>query len=231
MREQCADAVGQLNFTTGAGFDGFEYLEDAPWQHITPDHTEGGGRNVRLGLFDDCADALRARVDGFAGAHDAIACGFGARHIFHAQYACVVLIRHIHHLLQGAETTVRGMHKVVCQQHRKRLITHNIFGAQHCMPQAQRLGLAGVDAGDVRRNDATHLIEQAVVLLACQLSLQLVGLVKMVFNRALGASRDEDHVRNTRFNCLFDRELDQRLVHDRQHFFRCRFRRGQEARA
>ncbi len=70
-----------------------------------------------------------------------------------------------------------------------------------------------------------------MLVLRGQFGLQFVGLVEMVFDRALGAPRNEDHLGNACCCGFLHRILDQRLVHDGQHFLRAGFRGGQETRA
>src|SRR5690606_15756687 len=55
-----------------------------------------------------------------------------------------------------------------------------------------------------------------------QFGLQFVSLVEMVFDRALVAAGDENHLGNACGHRFFHRILDQGLVHDGQHFLRLR---------
>ena len=56
-----------------------------------------------------------------------------------------------------------------------------------------------------------------------QFVFQLVGGVKVVFNRAFAAARDEDHMPNTCGVSLFYCVLNQWLVDHWQHLFGLRF--------
>ena len=53
----------------------------------------------------------------------------------------------------------------------------------------------------------------------------------MVLDDVLAAAGDEDELLDARFHRLFDRVLDDGLVHDGQHFLRHRLGCGQETRA
>jgi hypothetical protein len=53
----------------------------------------------------------------------------------------------------------------------------------------------------------------------------------MILNRAFAAPSDKDHLLNTRLACLIDCILDERTIHDGQHFLRYCLGRWQEARA
>ncbi|MNY74992.1 hypothetical protein D3C86_2141580 [compost metagenome] len=59
-----------------------------------------------------------------------------------------------------------------------------------------------------------------------QLGFQFIGLVEVVFDGALVAAGDEDHVGDAGRDGLLHRVLDQRLVDDGQHFLRLRLGGG-----
>jgi len=86
------------------------------------------------------------------------------------------------------------------------------------MSQAERLGLADVDAVDPLGHHVAHELQQLRLAASLQLSFQFIGLVEMVLDRPLAAPGDEDHVGDARRHGLLDRVLDQRLVHDGHHF-------------
>ena len=62
------------------------------------------------------------------------------------------------------------------------------------------------------------IFEQRELVAGLELAFELVGGVVVVLDRALVAAGDEDHVADAGGIGLFDRVLDQRLVHHRQHF-------------
>ena len=96
------------------------------------------------------------------------------------------------------------------------------------MPQAQCFGLADVDAIHVLRKQIAHELKHFCLVLALQLVLEFVGLVKMVLDRPLRAAGDKDHVGDARRCRLFNRVLDQRLVDHRQHLLGASLGRGQK---
>ena len=96
---------------------------------------------------------------------------------------------------------------------------------------AQGLGLAHVDALHVVGLDAAHHVQQLLLAGVLQRYLQLEGHVEMVFDGALVAAGDEDHLAHAGLVGFFHRVLDQRLVDDGQHLFRLRLGGWQEAAA
>ena len=96
------------------------------------------------------------------------------------------------------------------------------------MAESQRLGLADIDALHIVRLDAANHLEQPCLAGLLQRDFELEGHVEMVFDRALVAACDEDHLANAGGISLFHRVLDQRLVDDWQHFLGLGLRRRQE---
>jgi hypothetical protein len=72
-------------------------------------------------------------------------------------------------------------------------------------------------------------ISIAAALLKCR--IQFKDVIEMIFDRAFAASGDKDEMFNTRRARFFNNMLNDRLIDDRQHFFRDRFRGGQKPRA
>jgi hypothetical protein len=120
-------------------------------------------------------------------------------------------------------------HQVVGQQHGKRFVAHQRLGAQHGVAQAQRAWLAHEGAVHVVGLYRAHQRQQVVLARSLQLALQFVGGVEMVFNGALAAARDKNHVPDTGRVGFLDGVLDQRLVHHGQHLFGRCLGGGQEA--
>src|SRR5437899_1071159 len=65
--------------------------------------------------------------------------------------------------------------------------------------------------------------------MALQLIFQLEADVEMIFDGRLAAAGHDDDVLNARMEGLLDAVLDERLIHQRQHFLGLRFGGGQEA--
>jgi hypothetical protein len=83
------------------------------------------------------------------------------------------------------------------------------------MAQAQRFRLAHVEAIHMRRLDRTYDLQQGSLMLGFQFRFQFVRLVEVIFDGALAAARDEDHLGDPGGHGFFHGVLDQRLVHDR----------------
>ena len=112
-------------------------------------------------------------------------------------------------------------HHVIGEDHRKRLVPDQVLGHQHGMPQPELLLLADVrHLGKVA--DVANLPEHLDVALFLEQGLELVRQVEVVFDRALLAGRDDDDLLDARRDGLLDRVLDDRLVHQREHFLRLR---------
>ena len=92
--------------------------------------------------------------------------------------------------------------------------------AQDRVAQTEGARLAHVRAVHVGGLQRVHQLEQLVLASGFQLAFQLVGGVEMVFDSALVAARDEDHVADAGLVGFLDCVLDERLVDDGQHFLR-----------
>src|SRR5207245_11533030 len=95
--------------------------------------------------------------------------------------------------------------------------------------ESEWLRLANENAADAGWRRGLDLLQQLGLVAKRELVLQLVGLVEMILDRALVASRDEDHVGDAGSRRFFDRVLDERLVDDWQHLLRARLRRRKKA--
>ncbi|MNI63907.1 hypothetical protein D3C73_1193180 [compost metagenome] len=125
-------------------------IEDGGFQHVAAYDGKRRGGDVGFGLFNNVRDALGARVQmGFAGTggHYAVLAGVGAGHVLHAQHTGVLRNGNIHQLLHGGRV---GVDQVIGQQHGKGLVAHGGGGRQHGVAQAQRGGLANVEAIHMR---------------------------------------------------------------------------------
>ena len=136
-----------------------------------------------------------------------------------------------HHLAQHRRPALQAHHQVIGQQHRKGLVAHHGFGAQHRMAQAQRARLAHIGANHVVGLHRAHQGQQFVFVGGFEFALEFVGGVEVVFDGPLAAARDKDHVAHARAVGFFYGVLDQGFVDHRQHFLGGGFGGGQKARA
>ena len=83
------------------------------------------------------------------------------------------------------------------------------------MPQAQGLGLADIQAGNIGRQNIAHMREQRSFVALFQFGFQLVGLVEMVFDAAFVAAGNKHQFGAAGGYGLFHCVLNQRLIHNR----------------
>src|SRR5260221_3279559 len=224
-REQRADCVRQLDFAAAPRLGRREQLENRRCQHIAPDHGQRRGRILGRGLLHDGADR-RDLGFRFGRTDDAVAAGLLARHLLHAQQRAAFLFEAPGHTDERGRLRVD---QIVGQQHREGLVADHRLRAQHGMAQAERLRLPQVDAAAAGGQHAARDREE--LLLAAERAFELGVEVEMVLDRALVSAGHENHVGDAGGRGFLDRVLDQRLVHDRQHFLGARLGGRQEAAA
>ena len=204
-------------------------IEHARGEDVAAHHRLSRGGILGLGFLDDAGHPVHLAGTRF-GADDAVLARVLARHVHRAQHRTAVVVVHAHHLLhhRGAVAVVQ---QVVGEQHREGLVvTHHRRRAQHGVAEAECLGLADVDAVHALGHGLADHLEHRRLALGLQLGLELVGLVEVILDRALGAAGDEDHVGDPRRHRLLHRVLDQRPVDDGQHLLGTRLGGRQEAR-
>ena len=119
-------------------------------------------------------------------------------------------------------------HDIVRQDHRERLVADQVLGHEDGMTEAELLLLADVrHLGQVA--DRPHLAEHLDVALLLEQVFELVREVEVVLDRAFLARGDDDDLLDPGGDGLFDGVLDDRLVHQRQHFLGLRLGGRQEA--
>ena len=219
--EQARDAVRQLDLAAGAALRSLELAEDGRRQDVTPDDGQVRRRVLRARLLDDPRDALRAVRLGLHG-HDAVAAGLVARHGLDAEDARPMLLEVPAHLLEAADLAVD---EIVGQVHEERLVADGAFRAQHGVAEAERDALAARRCRSPRAGRCRERAPSSSVLpasISCRSSSASVSKWSSI-------ARFDEPVTNTRRSApaaerLFHRVLNQRLVDDRQHLLRRRFR-------
>lgn len=225
--QQFGNGIGQLVLAALAAGNVAQFFKDLRFEDVAPHHGQGRGGIGRCRLFHNVVDQFVVVVDAL-GADDAVAAGLVARHVLDGQHRSLVFFIGLHHLL---ERTGLAVDQVVGQQHGKGLVAHQVRGAQHGVAQAQGTGLAHIGAGHTGRGHRLGQLQQFGLAGLLQFHFQLVGLVEVVGDRALGTASDKDHAGDAGFARFFDSVLDERLVHDRQHFLGNGFGGGQKAAA
>jgi hypothetical protein len=95
----------------------------------------------------------------------------------------------IHHLPENARFAAD---EVVGEDDGEWVISHHLLGAQHRVPQTQRLGLADVHDRCLVRQYILHHVQQIFLSIGFEFRLKLVGLVKMVLDGTLVAASNEN---------------------------------------
>ena len=121
-----------------------------------------------------------AVLDLLAG-HDAVLARLRAGHLLERDHGIAAPLVEPHHL---ADARLVGVHDVVAEHDRERLVADEIPGLQDGVAEPQRLLLA--DVGDRHQlRDLADLLEQVVLALLLEHPLQLEGGVEVVLDRVL----------------------------------------------
>ncbi len=185
------------------------------------------GAAVRLRLLDQARDLVQPRVvrsRDLAG-YDAVSTGVFGRHLHDGHDRAVGLLVGMDQL---ADAGPLPDDDVVGQDHRERLVAHQLLGHQDSVAQAQLFLLAYVgDLGQVRDgSDLAQLVDLAPRL---QELLQLEVQIEVILDRPLLAAGDDDDLLDAGLDRLFDSVLDDRLVNEREHLLRLRLGGREEA--
>src|SRR3546814_5173835 len=95
------------------------------------------------------------------------------------------------------------------------------------MSQAQRLLLP--HEGGIARHQPGWGKDGKILAALRRGMFQLIGNIEMIFDDALSAAGDKDHLLNASLQGFIDGILNERPIHDRQHFLGHDLRRGQES--
>ena len=225
--QQPGDAVGQLDFAAHATLLVRDLVKHARRQDVASRHAQARGRVFGGRLLDDAVDVHQAVVDRRA-VDDAVATGVFGGHLLNRDDRHAPLVVLLDHLPQDR---LVADHQVVGQQHRERVVADQPLPAQHRMAEAQRLGLAHVDALHVVGLDTAHDVEQFLFTRLFEGYLQLESHVKVIFDGPLVSARHENHLPDACGIGLLHRILNQRLVDDGQHLLRLGLRGRQKTSA
>ena len=128
------------------------------------------------------------------------------------------------------EDRLFAQHDIVAQQNRKGLVSHKAAGAPHGMAEA--LGLLLAQKQHICH--IRHFPDHPCFLLFSvpqQAILQVGGIVKIVLNGRLAAVGDDQDLLDAGSDSLFDNVLQNRFVHQGQHFLGDAFGVRQQPRA
>ena len=106
----------------------------------------------------------------------------------------------------------------------------NTSGDEHRVAQTERLALSDVREVDHVR-DLADLLELLFLAARFEKAFELDRDVEVILDRVLAAAGDQEDVVDARRDRFLDAVLDDRLVHQRQHFLGLRFGGREETRA
>ena len=159
---------------------------------------------------------------------NAVTVGLLPRHLGNRDDVAAGLVMHLRQLLHAGRV---AQHQVVRQQDGESVIADERAGAPDRMAKAERHLLAHGGDRARRHRLGTQQIQRLTLIALGQRGFQLEGDVEMVDERGLAAAGDHAELLDTRRARLIHRILDQRLVHDGEHFLRHRLGRRQKSRA
>ena len=116
---------------------------------------------------------------------------------------------------------------VIGQHHGEWFVAYQLTRPQDRVSESQRLLLPDIRHVDHIRHIPHHGKQLAFAARLQQL-LQLEADIEVILDGRLAPARDDDHVLNAGMDRFFHPVLDERLVHQRQHFLRLSFRGREE---
>ena len=180
-------------------------------------------------LLHEALDPVEARVAaglavGGRRVDDAVAIRLVRRHLHHGHDRGVRLPVGVDEL---ADAGPFGRHHVIGEDHRERLVAHQLAGHEDRVAQAQLLLLADVaDLGQVA--DVAHPAQHLDVAAFLEQVLELVRRVEVVLDGPLLRAGHDDDLLDAGGHRLFHGVLDDRLVDQGQHLLGLRLGGGQE---
>ena len=185
------------------------------------------GASSTLGFFDQSSHLDQTPVV-FADFQDAVAVRVFLRHLGNGDDAAAGFIIGVGQLLQARRF---GQDEVVGQQNGERIVADEGAGAPYGVAEAKRLLLAHRDQVAWRNLVGMQHFQLGIPAALAQGRLQFEGDVEILDERRFAAAGDQAELLDARRPRLFHGVLDQRLVHDGQHFLGHRLGGRQEPRS
>ena len=139
----------------------------------------------------------------------------------------MLFVEDLDHLLEAGTWIVDN---VVGKQHGEGLVADEFARHEDRMTQAE--GFFLTDVGDVHHvGDSTHDLQQIFLPALFEHALEFVADIEVIFDGLLAASSDDEDLVAAGGHGFFNAILDDRLIHQWEHFFGLGFGCGQEARA
>ncbi len=158
------------------------------------------------------------------GIHHTVSRNTILRNFHEGEHRSAVELVHIQQLPQGGNV---GVDHIVGKNYRERFVADEFARPQHGVPQAQRFLLPHI--GDIDHvRDGAYGGQQILLVARFEQVLQLEAHIEMIFDRGLAAAGDDDDVLDSGMNCFLHSVLDQRLIHQREHFLRLGLGGGEE---
>ena len=178
----------------------------------------GEGFSTMSVICDDAVLDLLAR-------HDPVLARLRARDFLQRDHRIAAPLVELHHL---PDAGLVGVHDVVAEQHGEGLVADEVARLQDGVAEAEGLLLPHVRQRD-ELGDLPDLVEQRLLALLGEHLLELEGRVEVVLDGVLAAARDDDDALDAGVAGFLDDVLDERPVHERQHFLRLGLGGRQEA--
>ena len=227
MPRQGAHGVRQLQFAAGAVRGVLQNLKNRGRQHHPAQNGVVAHYLLRPGLFDHIragkAVALQRR-----NRQGAVFGNIRRGHFLYAHSALAVFLIGAAKL---AGDRVVADDYIVPIQHRKRLVTYKVLGAQHRVTQT--LGLLLADKINIAHLRALQHISVQIrlVWIPGEFVLQLHRMVKVVLNDPLAPVGDDQHILDPGGERLLYNVLNGGFIHNVEHFLGHGLGSGEHARA
>ena len=143
--------------------------------------------------------------------------GFVRRHLFNGNDRAAKLVVKLHHLRQNTVSPFGADTEVVCQNHRKRVVAHQIAAGEYGVAQTLHFILTG-KGETVVIDQITDGCQQILLARSCNLVLKLIADVEMILDSPLASPGYEAELVNAGLGGFLNAILNQGFIHHREDF-------------
>src|SRR5215469_11146260 len=212
--DQLCQRVGKLDFAASTLADAAERIEHVGLKDITADDAQTRRRLGRFGFLDNTARHDQPAVI-LLNIEDAVAVGLLVRHFHRRHHVTADLGLRLDHLLKAR---LFRQDEIVGQEHGEGFVADQRARTPHGVAETERMLLPRIGDLSGLRHPRFDVGDLGLLAACLQRAFELVRMVEVILNRALGATGDEDELLDTRRARFLNRILDQGLVDDGQHF-------------